>query len=249
MVEARTRLVPWQVLVTMIALALGVVVIRHGFHLPDLASWIKTGPLLVSALAAFLIERWMQGWLWGIVTASLLVFHPESVRATDEAFLAEALELLSFSTVTAAWILLFQPYFSWKGWSIVAAMVTLSLALTWPLSPPTALANCGLVILGLVIGLCLAMIRRKRQNLANINLIIAAGIVLLAPVLSLVLALMIYRKGLNTDEVTIFLRAMIPENFFWKGNQDLLSSLKVDVWTWPWPWLILPLIVDRKSVV
>jgi hypothetical protein len=168
MTEVGTRRwLPWGTVIAMGALALVLVGVYRGPAGPaSPAAWAPTWAAVAAGLAAFLVLRWLQNFLWGLVAGLLVPLHPlfrHAVQAADPGVTAEALALLVLAGVVAGWRLTFLPRFAWRSWLVGAAALTAATGLAWPLKPSAGLVAGALVSVGFLGAAILATRLHRRR--------------------------------------------------------------------------------------
>jgi hypothetical protein len=254
--EPRTRSrLPWGLLLTGAALAGVAVVAQRGLAQTDAAApWPSVVAVVVAVVAVFLVLRWLQTILWGIVAGLFLLLHPlylEGAANRALALRAEAIELVMLVCIVVSWRLVFRAHCTWKAWLLVGLLLCAGTALAWSILPRAGLSATAMVIGGLPVGAVLAARRRRnplspRPSWGNITSAMAIG--LLAPAAGLSLTpraahLPGWSSGVDhapENAVDAFLAAAKPDSP-WLGLDDLFSG-DLERWCWPTPWVILPLM-------
>ena len=251
------RRLPWGLLLTSGLLLLALLLVP-GLRLPAAANALLPWRVL-AALAAFLLLRNQQAYLWGVLAAILLPLHPAWTHGATPlplALRAEALELVVLVGVTFAVQLTFQATFAWRSWLATAVVLVLPGALAWPAWPQTGLVAGLLTLLALLGAAILAVWRRytlpNAPALANVAT--AVGLALAAPVAALLLA----PVGAELmDAVREHWSAAVPGETATRSADQLLSRATqfsgaglglcafeaeaLDQWAWPKTWVALPL--------
>ncbi len=249
------RLLPWGTVVTVAALAAVVLAAYQDSIGADLqALW----PVLAAAVAAFLVLRWQQNYLWGLAAGVLVALHPLvrdwvahfDVDRHKDALIAAGLALIVLAGVVAAWRVLFAPYLAWRSWSVGALVFGAATGLLWPLQPRTGLVASAVVCGGLLGGALLATRRRRVSAPPSWWNVAAAALVGLgAPVGGLLLGPIVLQQAgwrppaAPNAEVTagdLWREAVSPhsEDYHVHG----FRAADLDRWCWPGKWLTLALM-------
>jgi hypothetical protein len=253
--RVRQRL-PWGVLLTAAALAGGLLVALRAW--PGDATpvpWPSVLALAVAAVAAFLVLRGLQSYLWGVVAGLLLSFHPvlwDGLLSHQEALRAEALELAVLAGVVASWQLLLRPFFLWKAWICVCLVLCAALGTAWPTGAAAGLAASVVAAVGLLAGAVVAL-RRRRRSASHLpsgwNLVTAAALGLLTPGAGLAMAPWgawlldwLGGAGVHTQQygLDLLAAALRPESP-WPG-WPAFGAEQLRRWAWPAPVVVLPLM-------
>jgi hypothetical protein len=247
---------PWGSALTAVMLG-GVVVLawharaESGTPVP----WPAILAAVVTGFAAFLVLRWLQNYLWGVVAGLLVPLHPLYLdRAGDlAALLTVTLQLVVLAAVVAGWRLTFRPGFAATAWILVLLVLCAGTALAWPILPQAGLTAAATGAAGLVMGAALAL-RRRRHRVAPFpglwTITMAAAVGLAAPVAGLFLApWAMHLPGWPTatapgsaPSASDLLRAavVLPDTAGSGLHGFTLDGL--NRWCWPTPWVMLPLM-------
>src|SRR5262245_29545949 len=144
--EAARRRLPWGTLLTLAGLAGILCLVLRSAPGSGRASWESVAAAVTASSALFLVMRWQQNYVWGVVAALALPLQPLYWRwvhqpAQAPALLAEAMELVALAGVVACWQLTFQPRVSWLSWGLAAAGLCVGSALAWPAQPRAGLVT------------------------------------------------------------------------------------------------------------
>jgi hypothetical protein len=154
------------------------------------AVWAAAGV----GVALFLVVRWLQNYLWGVLAGLLVALHPlyqETVNQFHVGLLAGALTWGLLACMLLAWRLAFQPRFAWRCWAALAVVFPVGIALTWALQPRAGLVAAALTHFGLIGTAFLAAAMNSRGQGVGCswwNVTAAALIGLLAPLGGVLLA-------------------------------------------------------------
>jgi hypothetical protein len=193
-------------------------------------------------LAVFLVLRWLQNYVWGLVAGLLLPLHP-LLRAGDLTFQALPLLLVVLACTTAGWRLSFGPSFARKGWLVVAAGLVLASALAWPLAARTGLMAAVVAGVGLLGAAVLAARLRKRKGtiLPSWGNVTAAAVLgILTPAAGLVLAQVLLPESYELkapSEPLVLLEAGVGTKFP-EFRIEKFTSDELQRWAWPQPWVV-----------
>ncbi len=251
--ESAPRRLPWGLLLTLGLLTLLLLTLPP--LRPPTAAVAPWHVLL--ALAAFLVLRWQQGYLWGVLAALLLPLHPLYPQWTKElpqALRAEALELTVLAAVTYGWRLTFAPAFAWKSWLAMAAVLIVAGALAWPAWPQSGLVAGLLVLLGLGWAVVLAW-RVSRTGGPNgpalsnrlaavlVSLAAPAAALFLAPAGAALSSAAPLHWPLAGDAVPEDAAQLLAQALPGSGGLELRGFYRQDLeqWAWPTVWLALSL--------
>jgi hypothetical protein len=220
-----------------------------------MAPWHARFDVAVAAVSTYLVLRWLQSPLWGLLAGLLLAFHPlvlEYAQQHQLALRASALELAALASIAFSCRLAFRPRFAWNSWLGVFFVLTTANALAWATLPQAGLTAALVEGVGLLAAVVAALGRRRRQVPplpARRNLTSAAALGLLVPVFGLLLApcaawllRWLGAKGISTsaDGLDLLWIAIQPDSP-WPGWQ-FASGDNLRRWCWPTPWVVLPLM-------
>jgi hypothetical protein len=201
------------------------------------------------ALGAFLVLWRLQGWLWGLGAALLLLLHPLTAEwppPFEQALRGEALELLTLAAVAAGWALLARPASAGVAWLLVALLLIVSGALAWAALPLTGLVAGLLMAFGLPLGAVLALVRGPRPRPGNVVAACALG--LLTPAAALLLApltvnLLGWPVGPGVEATSgpldLLSAALAEDAAGLEARRAVIEQLPR--WAWPAAWVVLPL--------
>jgi hypothetical protein len=246
---------PWGTVLTLAALGAVLVSVARAAGTPGQAvSWESAGALAAAGGAAFLVLRWLQNYVWGVVAGLALPFHPlfqSLVGRSDAGLIPEALLLIVLAATVAGWRLAFLPRFAWRSWVVAGAVLLAAGALAWPLQPRIGLVAALLGGGGLLAGSCLAAgaYRRWKQRPSALNVTAALLVALAVPAAGLFLAPTTVQvlgwqphPALPADaRVSEFWTAATDADF---ENYSVTGFGKNDLgrWAWPQTWVVLPLM-------
>jgi hypothetical protein len=216
------------------------------------AVWAAAGV----GVAMFLVVRWLQNYLWGVLAGLAVALHPlyqETVNQFHVGLLAGAgIWGLLACMVLALW-LAFQPRLAWRCWAALAVVFPVGIAVTWALQPRAGLVAAALTHFGLIGAAFLAAAMHARGQGVGCswwNVTAAALIGLLAPVGGVLLAPEALRlpnwpqpqpiqAGSDWQEMLEAALGSNLDDYRFHG----FTADDVRRWGWPKEWVVLPLMV------
>jgi hypothetical protein len=230
---------PWGVVLTLALLA-GAAAISLRFVPSGVkpAPWEVVGSAALTVAASFLVMRSLQSWLWGVLTAVLLVFLPLHRQWFDwdpAACWTESQTMIVLATAVAAWRLAFRRDFTWWQWVALAGLSCGALFAATQAEPPGS-APIDLVVLWLVPLLVLALNPSQRRagnrpHRGNLCAFVLLG------------ALLVLLMAMQTPAREEYRSLTIPPHALELiRGQRVLKVERLAQWAWP-PAVAIPLMV------
>jgi hypothetical protein len=237
--------IPWGLVLTLALLAAGVGGAIRWLR-PEPAPWDVIGSAVLTVGAAFLAIRWLQNYFWGVVTAALLVVHPQFWKWAEPYQLGmrgEALEMVTLALVIAGWRLAYRPDFAWREWLVLFGAGIPATCAAFRDGPGEILVPVViLVVMGCPLGTVLAGRRRlrggenrpHRGNLAC-NLLVGVAWIIAVSWPS-------WFRGPGLDEGLLQWQS-VAANQFSGAQLRNIESERLEQWAWPSLWVVTCLMV------
>jgi hypothetical protein len=206
--------------------------------------WAATGAAVLTAVAVFWIERRLQGFVWGVVAALLMAWHPDLRRAgagETSDFLAQAAVVAALAGSAIGWRLAFLPCFGWRVWPAVIIGLGTCIGVAWAGTARAGVAAAAVTAGAVLPAAVLAQLLRRKSSAQTPSFLNVLTAVAAGP-LAVALGLSIYRfldaTGRAEDSIWAPLIGASSGNL----KPGSLSWDQARQWFWRAWWLALPVL-------